>query len=466
MDSVTANPHERRLAQRRRLLPAKGAVLLAMLAVPIVGGCGPGPTPPTEATITATVDATGGLLVVGDLLDIKGTGLALVTRVLVDEKRARIISRTATNLRIQIPQGVPTGQDTLTLDYTKTDGSTDQVSDTIDVHRLVVFIGTQNDKIVVADTTNQSVLITFDVMTNGQDYPLVPTTANNGSLALIATGTGLLYWIDLTATPPWIGSLDLGAAQLLGVAVAPAQDLAAVYDLGGGAPEAGAIYTVTVDEDLPPYAVPIALGGAPLSLPRPHGLAFINLGFLGVALEDLNELAIVQRIGNTLTDTLTRVDQGSIVSPTMVRLVPDGTKLLVPSWTDGQVRLYDVLPGTVSFDDSIQLASMKQALAVDVHPTGAFAYVIDYSNSLIVPIGISGRTLIELLPGPAPSSPILRSLAVDPVEGKYLYVGKDTNSFLDIYTITNGSTLALRPPTSLIEGDADLAVTKGIVIQP
>ncbi len=464
MSEATIGLCRSEFALRRRAWSGRIAAGLIFLAIPIVGGCSP-TTTPIVPTITSTTDVTGGVLVVGDLLDVAGTNLSKVSEVMVDGKPASIITVTDTSLRIQIPKGVRNGQDTLTLQYA-TSGGTAEVTTSLEVHRLAVFVGTLNNKIVVADTTDQSIVKSFDVTTIGSDYPLVPATLNNGSLGLVATGRGLLYWVDLTANPPSMGSLDLGGSQLLGVAVSFGEDMAAVYDLGAGNAAQGDVFAVSVQQGQPPYTSPIAAGGPKLPMPRPHGSTFFSSGFLAVPLEDLNELAVVQRSGSTLTDTFARVDAGNILFPTMSRLVPDGTKMLVPSWTDGQIRLYSVSGGGLAFASFVQLASMEQAVALDVDPTGAFAYVIDYSNSRVVPIQIVGTTMTLLTPGPAPPSPILRCIAVDPVEGKYLYVGKDTASFVDIYDISAGSTLTLRAGSNPLAGDTDLAGTNGIVIQP
>jgi hypothetical protein len=434
-------------------------MLLAVLAFPIVGGCASGTAPPAAPTISSTTDATGGLLVVGDLLDVNGTNLSMVDTVLVDDKAAKIVSQTDTDLRVQIPQGVKNGQDALTLQYTLTDGSNGQVSDTVTVHRLVVFIGATNNKIVVADTTDQSVAATFDATVYGVNPPLVPATVNNGSLALVPTGRGLVYWIDLTANPPVIGHLNVGAGELVGVAVSPAGDLAAATDFSGNA-----VFAVSIQEALPPYTTPIGIGGLTMFLANPGAGTFFSADHVVVPLQNDNELAVIKRSGNAFTDTTTRVDVGNIHDPTMARLAPDGAKVLVPGRADGEVRLYTVSGNALAFGSAVQ-PTLVLAVALDVDPTSSFVYVVDADKSRVVPIQISGTTLTLLAPGPAASSAGLNCIAVDPVEGKYLYLGKNAANYVDIFDIAAGSTLTLRAANPL-GSNTDLDHTVGIIIQP
>ncbi len=469
MYQITIRPYEWYLASRRWLLSAQAATLLVVLTVPLVGGC-PATNPQQNTPVLESVtDITGGLLVVGDMVDALGQHLAQINSILVGDKEAKITIRNDAQLRFQIPQGIKNGQNTLRFQYPVTGAGTAELTDTVTVHRLAAFLGVNNGKLVIADTTDQSVVTTLNVPTFVANTPYIPATANNGSLALVPSTEGVL-WVDLTAHPPTSGLLVIaGAIQPMGVIMPPAGNIAAVPDLG-----TSNVYGIQINESSPPYSNPIATVGDPLALDRPRAGVFFAANRVVIPLQQMNALAILEPQGVTASptafiDTTVRIDSGNILGPTEARLSPDGHTLLVPSYGDGQVRLYDVTtlgPGAPSLafsGNSVKVAGM-QTIALDFDPTGQFAYVIDSGSNRIVPIQISNSSMTLLTPGPPPSGTGPESIAVDPVEGKYLYLGQEKAGYVDIYDVAGG-TLTLRISNPL-SGNTDLSGCKGIVIQP
>jgi hypothetical protein len=455
-----------RRLQVRAGVPARLAFVLAGVAVFSLGGC---PQPQgTLPNITSFGDATGGRLVVGDFVEATGQNLSLVTAVLVGEKQAAIVAQDDATLRFQIPQGVKSGAETIHLQYQTAAGGTAELTDSIEVHRLAAFVGASNGWLVIVDTLDQSVVRTLNVGTYDGNAPFIPATANNGSLAIVPTGVGRLYWVDLTADPPKLGFLDLsGAVQQMGVAMPPSGDVAAVSDLG-----ASLVHGVRIQESLPPYSDPIAKQGDPLPLDRPRPGVFFAADRLVIPLQVKNELAILRPRGATIgstafVDTLTRVDSGNVLTPTEALLSPDGTQVLVPAYTNGQVRLYTVsATGPVlTFATSVQ-PIMQHAFALAFHPSGKFAYLLDPDGNQVFTIQIDGSTLTTLTPGVALSGTGPVSIAVDPVEGKFLYVGMDGAGYVDIFDISDGGKTLTRRTTNPLAGITDLKGTRGILIQP
>jgi hypothetical protein len=438
-----------------------GIVLLfAVLASPAMQGCPSTNPPPAAPTIASTADATGGLLVIGDLLDVRGTDLNVVTAALVGDVYAPILSQGRTSLRIQVPAGSVNGGNQVRLVF-PSGAAIDEVTTPVVVHRLVVFVAYKAGKIVVADTTDQAVVTTFSLTldTTPDDGPLYPAFANNGSLAVVPSNAGSLVWIDLTADPPVFGPLNLGGAQVMAVTLAPAGDLLVATDRGS------AVYPVPITQAEPPYTNPIiswttvALTGTPCAPDF-----FSNANAMAVPLEQDNRIAILIRTGSTLIDTGTRVD--SVLSqPIQAKATPDRSQVAAISSGNGVVALYTATAQSLAFAASVTFPN-NGALAVDFSPGGDVAYVLDSGRNLLVPLAVTPGSLTELAAAPAPSGTALRSLAVDPVQGRYAYVGQENGNYVDIYDIEASGTTLTRRGANPLAGNANLSDTRGIAIQP
>ena len=83
----------------------------------------------------------------------------------------------------------------------------------------------------------------------------------------------------------------------------------------------------------------------------------------------------------------------------------------------------------------------------------------------IITFRIGTRSLTEIGEAEEPSGFALATIAVDPVEGKFAYLGLNDGDNVDIYDISGGGTLTRRAVNPLA-GNAALRNCRGIAIQP
>ncbi|MCH8333096.1 hypothetical protein IIC65_04125, partial [Candidatus Sumerlaeota bacterium] len=411
--------------------------------------------------IDSLTDATGGLLVVGDIVDINGSNLDTVDAAFVGDLPAPILSQSASQMRIQIPQGVRNGVNSVRL--VDLDGDTGfSASAAVRVHRLAIFIGQARGQIVIVDTTDNSIVTTISQTISSANWPYCVAFANNGSLAFVPTGTGVNIFIDMTADPPTSGSVRDGS-QIMGYAVSPDNLLVAAADRSGGA-----IRTLEILEFEPPYADPVTIGRSLIGFSRPRCPVFLNNEFLAVALEGRDEIAVLERGSDRFTDLdFIRYDTG-LDRPSQLRLDPRRATLFAFG-LGGRLASFRVS------EESLGLVGSRStfgAIAFDLSPSGDFAYVADDSLNLIMPVWIGAGSLsriasprIRFEESGDPSGFIINTIAVDPVEGAYAYLGLDDGDFVDVFDIINGATF-VRRAESRLGGQRDLDNCRGIGIQP
>lgn len=460
----------------------------------------PGEPPEGTPIVDSLADATGGLLVVGDLVDITGSALAGVDVVLVDEQVAPVLSQSENSMRIQIPAGIPNGANTVRLiNFTSDTGFTEALA-AVRVHRLAVFMGSLNDKIVIVDTTDHSVVarIDRDIATlpgdpDRVDPPYTIGFANDGSLALVPTGHDQLAWIDLTTVGedpnviPVNGIVELNddpndpsVRTTIGVSVSPDSLMAVVAD--EAREPGGLLWALSIDERFPPYddpnVPPISAIGAPLVTPvnsAPRSPAFLSDIAVVVAYKGLDELAVFERdvVANTLSDPGITVPTATW--PTDVRFIPQRATLVSAARgfdpNDAELEAFVVGGTTISNPLDVHLV-MEELVTFAVGPSGTFAYTVSLNSDLVTAVLVADTALAEIAVSvDASSSHQPRTIAVEPVTGKFLYIGQvkdpgEPDDFVvEIFDITAGSTLTRRA-THPLQDDADLERCFGIGFQP
>ena len=436
--------------------------------------------------VESLADVTGGLLVVGDLLDITGQDLATVDTVLCGDYSAPILEQTDETLRIQIPAQVPNGLNTLRLINLDADTGFVESVAAVKVHRLALFMGAMNDKIVIVDTTDHSILArverTIAVMPNeGIEPPYQIAFANHGSLALIPTGDGEVSWIDLTSVGsddsvvPINGVVPLydendvnDSTQMttIGVTVSPDSTLAVVAD-----EMREQLWALTIDEAFPPYAAPLSLAtGTPLDMnidTGPRYPTFVGENTLVVPCKISDELAIIRRDLDTLFTTDPPVAVGG--RPMQAAFIPSRAALLTATRdidpTTNKLSSFLVGGAAVSNPLNVEL-TIDNLYTFAISPDGGFAYIIVLNSDVIGSVLLTDTALVNIADsGDTLSSMQARSMAVDPVAGEFLYVGMNAGDFVDVFKIESGGTL-LREPAPPLQGDTDLARCYGIGIQP
>jgi len=427
--------------------------------------------------------------VVGDLLRIEGADLDGVDVVLVGEQAAPVLEQTAGELLIQIPAGVPNGANTLRLiNFTSDLGFTEALT-AVNVHRLAVLMGSLNDKIVIVDTTDHSVVARIDrtIATLPGELPNPPyrlAFANNGSLALVPTGDGELTWIDLTtvgpddSVVPVNGIVDLhpgedndpAAMTTIGVAISPDDELAVVAD-----EMREQLWALTVDEEFPPYANPLSLAdGTPLATglkTGPRCPEFISDSVLVVAYHTADELTLIVRdpLTNQLSDPGISTPAGA--GPADLSFLPGRACVLSASRFDTTLAAF--LVGGTSIGNPLNVTlPVDNLLSLAVDPGGSFAYTISLNEATVRTILVADTALAHVADAVDPlARDQARVIAVEPVSGEFMYIGfsvqppNDQADLIDILDISNGATLTQHADLPL-EDDPDLARCFGIGFQP
>ncbi len=427
--------------------------------------------------ISSMTDATGGLLVVGDLLDLAGSNMD-ADQVLIGGKAAPIIAKSTTDLRVQIPAGVAAG--TVQVQVLRNTGAgLGQDSRAIEVHRLAVLMGANNGKLVIVDTAKHQIVARIDrpiaAAPADVDPPYQLAFANQGSLAIVPTAGGEGSWIALTAVAgdgsvvPANGIVPLHDAQTpndpatmttIGAAVSPDGAIAVIAD-----ESRDQLYTLSIAEALPPYASPLAAPGTPLDLPEnsgPRGPAFINDAAIAVACQLAGNITLVQRDPATQAiGLLTSAATGG--SPTQLLFQPTMARLLTVTRTDA--RLTGYLAGGSQVNTAFAtVANVADLYAATASGDGRFAYTIALNSNQVQALFLGDTAFGTIAAAMNPTtSGQARSIAVDPVKGDFLYVGLNTGDFVDVFSITSGGTL-VRVDTPL-KGDADLQRCLGIGFQ-
>jgi hypothetical protein len=349
------------------------------------------------------------------------------------------------------------------------------------VHRLAVFLGSGSDKIVIVDTTDHTVVTSFSrtIMTapgDGVDPPYTLGFANQGSLALIPTGDDQLTWVDLTSVDgpaePVNGTIalndpnDTGLRTTIGVAVSPDSGLAVVAD-----ETIGRLWALTIDELFPSYSSPIShaptrsLRTPPNSGPRCP--TFVSNRTLVVPYKLAGDLAVFERDGDVLSNPDLTVPAGN--RPAHVAFVPQRATLLSASQFDFTLSAFLVAGTSVTNPGDVGLVvNNLRAFAVD--PTGSFAYTVSANSYTLGSVLLADRDLFSVGQSEGQlSSNQARSIAADPVGGKYVYVGLYNELFpsvsVDIFDVVGGGTLSRRA-TNPLHGDSDFDRCFGIGIQP
>ncbi len=449
----------------------------------------PGPAgqdfqPPAGTPIVETVqDATGGILVVGDLLTMQGTGLDSVDVVLIGGQVAPVVAQSATELTVQVPAATPAGTHPVQLVNFASDAGLADAPVAVKVHRLAVLLGTQAGKIVVVDTTDHTIRATIDATIAWQPAELAFPPyrigfANEGSLAIVPTGDGEVTWIDLTkitadpSAPDAAGTLALYDPNMsndptqmttIGVAVSPDQSLAVVAD-----ETREQLWALSIVEATPPYANPLAISGAPLSLgPNrgPRDPAFIRDDVLVVAESLAGDLRVVTRDGGVLADS--GLTTATDATPLTIRYdVADATLLAISLGVSSSLRAYTAGGTTVADLFGAAADFADPVLTFDLNPAGTFAYVVPLNGDRLRVVRTTPTALAELaLARDAASGVQMRAIAVDPADGAFAYVGLADGDGVDVYVIERDGTLR-RIEAPGLSGQTAVARCLGIGIQP
>ena len=409
--------------------------------------------------VTKVSDATGGILVVGDLLKIEGSGLidALVS---IGGRTSRVKSRSDSQIICQIPEGTPMGLNPVTVAESASSFSSVTVA-TVNVHRLLVWVTAGINPSIsifdamtltkIADITTPSSIIGTD----SQIPSLQMDFANEGSLALIPSNnnTGQFFAIDLTANPISSGvqTFYTGANKITAIAVSPDDRVAVLSDYRNSR-----MRTILINQNFPPYTSTVfnsVTGDLPPAdkvYSSPRASTFVGDGMFIFCSSGTNELLAYRRVPGTdtfsfyrLNDTrhinvINRVILGAL--PFALRLTPDRTRLLVTTLSaDNLVYLYIGPEGFgVNLIGSANAGS--GAMQVAVAPRDGTVFVADVAQDLLHTMHISGDqiTLVGDSEGPASTSVNDVLAAIEPVEGNLVAIGMD-NSTVQFFQRTGAS---------------------------
>ncbi len=220
-----------------------------------VGPAIPGSTP----LVSSIVDVTGGATVPGDLIRLSGRNLndAIVW---IGDRPARIKSRSAAQMEVQVPAGLPLGANEVRVARVGTPNEA-QVAGSINLLRYLVLIAGQQNRILFINPTDLSLAgridnINIGMPSQGGVDHIQTAFAHEGALLLVPSNlTNVLYAIDMTANPIALVQQfqPTNVTRPVGVAVNPSQTQAAVADRNGNR-----VRLVTVQEAFPPYSTPLA----------------------------------------------------------------------------------------------------------------------------------------------------------------------------------------------------------------
>ena len=451
-----------------------------------------GDDPAGTPRISEMTDLTGGLLVVGDFLRIEGRNLGAVLA-FVGDIPAEILagSQTDTGLTIQIPAGVNRGENLVNsvglnfVHLVNFDGDTGLVEAVaaVRVHRLGVIISNGGNILRIFDTLDDVIIVDIPTDVGDLDPPFQPAFANNGSLALIPTGTDRITVIDMTANPPTFNHVLVGGLRIGTVAVRP-DNLAAVATN----PENVWVHQLRINESLPPYSAnAVSVISPALSLDdAPWGAAFINDTTLLVSRRSGNDLAVLTSIGDTLADTGERFAT-AVGDPRNIRSIPGSAEILVNGGASGLLQSMVVGgrgAGANGFASAPMGLPFANALALDLNPMSRFAYSAGNNGEALAAVRIGdlsqpGDASLTMLARSDPPSGAVNVLVSAANNGRggaepgapccdvQLYVGTRDGDFVDIYDVSNGGTLTRRPSSqNPLAGDPLLANVVGIAIQP
>lgn len=413
--------------------------------------------------VTSVTDKTGGSVVIGDLLQIAGSGLA-GAKVTIGGRTAPIVSAADTALVCQVPAGTPMGYNAVAV----IDAANSLASVTVahvNVHRLLVWVSLGvNPQIIVLDALTRLKVAEFNV-TMGTDatIPHIQMAfANEGSLALVPSNyNGNLYAIDLTANPPVLTTVNCGANRACAVTVSPDNGVAVVSDVNGNRLLVG-----TLNKTAPPYSVsPFAsfvnftpTASTTWALSGPRGTAFVGNSLLTVCSTGNNRLYAFRRTAGTANfqfyaqqnlstpnnNIVNMLQLNTGASPFAIFPSRDLTRLEVLTRATNNLTQYFVAPeGFGVLSDSMSVGN--EAWGVAASADGVTLIVADAATDLL--------HVINTAPSPAllgdmenvfdlpPSTAYEYQLAaLEPAEGKQLAVGTDNNK---LYFLTrDGGTLA------------------------
>jgi hypothetical protein len=422
--------------------------------------------------VVELADMTEGLLVVGDLVKATGQDLDQIEVVFVGDEEAPIVSQSATELVFQVPSGVQNGTNLVSIVNLSSATGAAEIVGGVNVHRLAAFLAQEQSKIVIVDTSNQSVVKTIATSLSKNalsSAPFCPAFANNGSLLIAPdggtnAGDGSVTWVDLThkdfVSGTVIVSAGAGDTGIVSVAVSPDNNIAAVVD-----DQRELIHTLQINSDFPPYASPLSAGStfnAPVNS-GPHCGTFATNESLVVAYSLSDQLAVLKRTGTTLAP-MTTIASGQ--GPTQVKAIPSRSMVLSAETINPFLRGF-LIGGFVLNSPAGDALPLTSVLAFDTSPNGQFAYTIPATGTpRVEAILVADVSLASIASSvDQASGNLMRSVAVEPVHGSFLYVGLSDGDFVDIFDITAGGTLTRRLLNPLA-GNADLERSVGIGIQP
>lgn len=435
--------------------------------------------------VNSVIDKTGGITVIGDLLQINGAGLA-GAKVTIGGRLAPLVSAADSQLVCQVPEGIPMGYNPVAILDTANGLASVTVAH-VNVHRLLVWIsygaGT-NPQLIVLDALTRTKLAEFNpnFSYDNNITRLQIAYANNGSLALIpSNNNNTVYGLDLTANPPTLFSIGIsGVGRANSISVPPDNYCMAVSDVNGTF-----VYFVRLMQSVPPYNSgvfgSVTNTGNNVSniqlLPAfrfPRGSAFIGDGlFVFCATSVLNAgtkdgLFALQRIPGTVTfKVATQWNNASLTvpgtylglgnRPFSIDVTRDLSRLYVMTRNASNLSLVYVAPE--GFSDSNpnspvpgqDAIGVGKAWGVGISPDGDTLFAVDSSTvdiDVIQAFNASGgqfKSLGELqdriLNKQNNATYAFQLAALEPVEGRLLAVGTNTNVLA--FFQRNGGTLSL-----------------------
>lgn len=458
--------------------------------------------------VTAVTDKTGGITVIGDLLQIDGAGLA-GAKVTIGGAVAPVVSAADGRLVCQVPEGIPMGYNPVAI-LDAANGLASVTVAHINVHRLLVWVSYgfgSNPQLIIIDALTREIIKTYNpnISADSNVTRLQVAFANNGSLALIpSNNNNAVYALDLTANPLPSALLQYnisGMGRANSISVPPDNTLMAVSDVNGNY-----VYFVRLLQFAPPYTSTSSLFGAVTNTSQvpninllpgfrfPRGSAFIGDGLFVFCASSTTNLGVDDglfvlrrepgtlnfRVNTQYYSSTTRVP-GTYLKignrPFYIDVTRDLTRLYVMSRNAANLSLIYTAPeGLSGVQSTIGLGN--KAWGVGVSPDGdtLFAADADVSSGIIdvvQAINASGgnfRMLGEIedrvLDKRTNATYAFQLAALEPVEGRLLAVGTNTNRLVFFQRDGGVLTLINDPPLDLTIGGNLLRDTYELRFQP
>ena len=422
--------------------------------------------------VTSVVDATGGLTVVGDRIQINGSGLA-TAGVTIGGIKAPISSQSATQIEVQVPQKVKAGPNAVEVSENIAGGKA-VLAHHLDVHRLVAGLSSGGSgALTIFDAKDGAVVLrdTALASVDSNSGPLQMAFANNGSLLLVPTGlSNTVYAYDMTTNPPSRKqALDLGG-DVFAVATSPdgTMTMASVQ-------QSSRVRPINMNQTKPPYTATVmgSIAGNLSNLNdngtfNPRGSTWVGNGLFIVVGNGTNQVRAYRRyppsntiyfVGFANPQSNLRNVTSTATAPAGLTLTPDGSRFFVTSFGSAP-NVNGFYTSTEGFSAEVSgAAGGATPSAMAISPEGNMGYVVDVAADLMHTYYLNGATAILAgdIEGPSASGTNFQTVAVEPVAGDRAVAGTNNSTYW-LYERRGAAMVYLTEITVTSSGRRSLAV--------